>query len=863
MCIRDRYQRRVHGDRSMEEQDEGSTVRIASMAVTPQLFSIEKESLEDMVTAYLQRNPTKFDDLRLIDESRGLVGLEEVLRTDVQAGLPGLDSRERRAHFGSNMRAPPAVRGFWKILWDVLADPLLRILLIAGCVSIAIGLGFEEDKSIAWVDGAGILIAVVIVSLVSTMNDWEKERKFQELNKTADEDKMIKCLSKGATIVKHEGYIVVGDVMVIEGGKNLPADGILIHGQGVACDESGMTGESVDCNKDTLENCQKKLQDMLSSGKILDDHTIHQIPSPILLSGTQVKKGEGIFLVIAVGDSSCVGKILATLKEKPTVTPLQQKLGGIAEFIGKIGFYTAIVTVGVLVIRYLISRIAFGEWDSEDVALVFGFFILGITVLIVAIPEGLPLAVTIALAYSVGKMYEEQNLVKTLMSCEVMGNANYICSDKTGTLTKNEMEIVNLFFNQQKIHLDPEKKNEKLSDEMGEEAAAEFCRNLSCNTLENGANATELAFIKLLNRINYDTEGDRKKYFSKKYTRFFFDSARKKMSTIIEISPDHHRLYVKGAAEQIVDCCNTFHRRESAPETLSDEIYKEIDAKITEFNREALRTLAVAYRDLAPGEFGEEHDEQNENGQYIVEQEKLTFFCLAGIRDTLRSGVEEAVNKCRVAGVKVKMVTGDNKITAETIAQKCGILQESHEYSVMIGEDFNEKLGGLLKYCNECKKEITKKELDSHKEKIRMENLKKREEERLKAMEKKVGKKEEENGEEEEAELEKMDVQDECPFCKKKEVIDKVRNISAFREINPHLCVLARSRPLDKLLLVTALKELDQIVAVTGDGTNDAPALKKADVGFAMGKAGTDIAKNAADIILLDDNFTSIITAIK
>lgn len=201
----------------------------------------------------------------------------------------------------------------------------------------------------------------------------------------------------------------------MEAGKKIPADGILVEGKGVECDESGMTGESIDCNKDVLSECQRKMQAILTERGKIDDSNIHGIPSPIFLSGSQIKTGEGRYMVIAVGPISCVGKVLASLREKATMTPLQKKLEGVAEFIGKIGLYTAIVTVSVLFIRFFISRIGYGGWESDDVGRCFKFIILGITVLIVAIPEGLPLAVTIALAYSVRRMYDEKNFVKTLM----------------------------------------------------------------------------------------------------------------------------------------------------------------------------------------------------------------------------------------------------------------------------------------------------------------------------------------------------------------------------------------------------------------------------------------------------------------
>ncbi len=228
----------------------------------------------------------------------------------------------------------------------------------------------------------------------------------------------MRYIKNGKIEEKHEGLVLVGDLLVIEAGKKIPADGILVEGKGVECDESGMTGESIDCKKEVLAECSHRMKAIIDERGKIDDSTIHEIPSPVLLSGAQIKMGEGRYLIIAVGPISCVGKVLATLREKAKMTPLQKKLEGVAEFIGKVGLYTAILTVAVLFIRYFISRIGYGGWESGDVGKCFKFIILGITVLIVAIPEGLPLAVTIALAYSVRRMYAEKNFVKTLMVSE-------------------------------------------------------------------------------------------------------------------------------------------------------------------------------------------------------------------------------------------------------------------------------------------------------------------------------------------------------------------------------------------------------------------------------------------------------------
>eukprot|EP00831_Metopus_contortus_P056942 TRINITY_DN492_c0_g1_i1.p1 TRINITY_DN492_c0_g1~~TRINITY_DN492_c0_g1_i1.p1 ORF type:complete len:577 (-),score=128.99 TRINITY_DN492_c0_g1_i1:972-2702(-) len=557
----------------------------------------------------------------------------------------------------------------------------------------------------------------------------------------------------------------------------------------------------------------------------------------------RVHGGEGRFMIIAVGEISCVGKVLATLKDKPTQTPLQKKLGGVADFIGKIGLYTAIVTVAVLIIRYLISRIAFGGWSTDDIATIFEFFVLGITVLIVAIPEGLPLAVTIALAYSVGQMYNENNFVKTMMSCEVMGNANYICSDKTGTLTKNEMTVVQLWFDEKEILVEQILNKDDLIKQIDIDNIDLIAEAIVCNTLsgENGGNETERACLKFVEKYEYKEDDIRKRYIEdKKYNRFFFTSQRKKMSTIIEKDTSLHRLYIKGASEKVLDACSHFQSKGRITK-ISNEMRSRISNSVDRFNKSALRTISVAYRELRPDEFGPEHNQIGEGGKYIVEEDKLTLLCVLGIRDVLRDGVQNAVEKCRHAGINVMMVTGDNPTTAKAIAKNCQIYKLQTNNSVMEGEAFCKMLGGLFKYCNECQKEISEKEYLEYKEKKRKEEQEKKEEEKKKKEEEKTGGGEGEGeGEDEDDEppIEKQEIVDECPHCNKQGVIEKVRNIEKFKEIHKDLCVLARSRPTDKLLLVTALKELGNIVAVTGDGTNDAPALRKADVGFCYGYLG-------------------------
>lgn len=342
--------------------------------------------------------------------------------------------------------------------------------------------------------------------------------------------------------------------------------------------------------------------------------------------------------------------------------------------------------------------------------------------------------------------------------------------------------------------------------------------SLACNItdLDDGGDATELACIKLMRKCGYKNDEVKVKYcVAGRYERQEFDPNRKKMSTIIQKDSSVHRMYIKGNAEGIVASCKEYYSKdrvlpmtEAARVAANNEIYN--------FNNDALRTIAVAYKDLRPDEYVGKKLERDTQGNYPLEEDKLVLICLLGIRDTLRTGVIEAVELCKTAGIKVRMVTGDNLVTARAIARNCGILDNDHQSSAMEAKDFQELLGGLIKHCNGCGKDISNEDLVKYKDRKRLEDKKKKEEEELakaKAKEEKgegeeEKEKEGEDDDDEEAEIEKQDPHDECPLCEKKEVIDKVKDLEKFKTIYPYLCVLARSKPDHKLLLVTGLKEL-------------------------------------------------------
>ncbi|MDR3548433.1 MAG: HAD-IC family P-type ATPase [Candidatus Pacebacteria bacterium] len=510
----------------------------------------------------------------------------------------------------------------------------------------------------------------------------------------------------------HNNDLVVGDVIRIEPGKTVPVDGLLIEGKDVTTDESAMTGESHELKKCSLKECDGRIKEL---GQV-DEMTSHDIPTPVLLSGTKVIHGEGLYLAIVVGPHSAIGSIMSKIMQKSEASPLQKKLEAIAEDIGKLGFYTAVLTVVIMLLRFFITRAQNGNWDSKDVTTCLTYFLNGLTIVVVAIPEGLPLAVTIALAYSVQRMYAENNFVKTLMSCETMGGATTICSDKTGTLTENQMRVLKYFVNS-KVHiLDPRRPkyewDEGITQDQREYITEAICVNSTAT--DRLGNPTEKAFVEMIARYGVNWQERRKAVLGDyDYFRFEFSSSRKKMSTIVKQPykwSGNHRLYIKGASEIVLQACDHVMVGDIA-QPLKPEGKAEVEAIMKRFNMDALRTLTVAYKDIKLKENGDKHDEKDSAGRNQVEESGLTLLGVFGIRDTIRAGVREAVDLCRKAGIKVRMVTGDNRVTAAAIAKECHILPESFtddvpdSFVVTEGPKFHELLQGLVKVCAKCKTE--------------------------------------------------------------------------------------------------------------------------------------------------------------
>uniref|UniRef100_A0A8C7DZW6 Calcium-transporting ATPase n=1 Tax=Oncorhynchus kisutch TaxID=8019 RepID=A0A8C7DZW6_ONCKI len=786
---------------------------------------------------------------KIADSYGDVQGLCRRLKTSPIEGLSGnpVDLEKRHTAFGKNFIPPKKPKSFLALVWEALQDVTLIILEIAAVISLGLsfyhppggdselcgetasGVEDEGEAQAGWIEGAAILFSVAIVVLVTAFNDWSKEKQFRGLQSRIEQEQKFTVIRKGQVIQIPVSELVTGDIAQIKYGDLLPADGILIQGNDLKIDESSLTGES--------DQVRKSLE-----------------KDPMLLSGTHVMEGSGRMVVSAVGLNSQTGIIFTLLgagdgdeekkikkgkrwgggrqmtdsvsgglfsgvaeslsktqdgialeiqplkseveseEKEPEVevkqvkrvqitkkekSVLQGKLTKLAVLIGKAGLIMSAVTVVILILYFVIDT--FGvqgrPWLKECTPIYIQyfvkFFIIGVTVLVVAVPEGLPLAVTISLAYSVKKMMKDNNLVRHLDACETMGNATTICSDKTGTLTMNRMTVVQAYLGDTHYKKVPEpdvikpSTLEVLVNSIAINSA--YTTKILSPAKEGGlprhvGNKTECSLLGFVLELKRDYQPIRDEIPEEKlYKVYTFNSSRKSMSTVLKNTDGSgFRMYSKGASEIVLRKCSRILDTNGEPRIFKpkdrDEMVKVV---IEPMACDGLRTICVAYRDF-PAEAGE----PNWDNEADILNE-LTCICVVGIEDPVRPEVPDAILKCQRAGITVRMVTGDNINNRPCHIQPADPLSWGQR-------------------------------------------------------------------------------------------LDKVW---------PKLRVLARSSPTDKHTLVKGIMdstvlETRQVVAVTGDGTNDGPALKKADVGFAMGIAGTDVAKEASDIILTDDNFTSIVKAV-
>ncbi|TAQ87164.1 hypothetical protein B7494_g4503 [Chlorociboria aeruginascens] len=848
-----------HKDRGVVGAHGNEDIMNDADALTPDPGTEEDFNVEDNSFAFSQGQLNKLinpKNLAAFYTLGGLRGLEKGLRTDIQAGLsideadldgtvtleeakeaarrasnslkddtkapittvdskPSVVSRsrpsaaesfaDRKAVFKDNRLPVKKGKNLLQLMWITYNDKVLILLSIAAAISLAVGLyqtfGTVHDAEhppIEWVEGVAIIVAIVIVVVVGSLNDYQKERQFVKLNKKK-QDRDVNVVRSGKTLEISVFDVLVGDVMQLEPGDMIPVDGIFIKGYNVKCDESQTTGESDLIRKTPADDVYAAIENHENLRKM----------DPFILSGAQVTEGVGTFLVTSTGVNSSYGKTLMSLREDPEVTPLQSKLNRLAEYIAKLGGAAGLLLFVVLFIEFLVRLPHNHSTATEKGQQFLNIFIVTVTIIVVAVPEGLPLAVTLALAFATTRMLKDNNLVRHLKACEVMGNATTICSDKTGTLTQNKMAVAagtlgtSSRFGGVTAGAD--------RNEPGKGKQAQAAENVTPQEVVNSLSAevkTLLTQSIVMNSTAFEGEVEGEQMFigSKTETALLtfardflgmgpvkqersnvpvvqfipFDSGRKCMGVVIRLENGKYRLLVKGASEILLEKCSSIIRdptKEVSSIAMSDSNRQTLINLIENYATRSLRTIGLVYRDFdrwpAKGARTSETDKNEVVFEDIFRQ--TVFLGVVGIQDPLREGVPEAVRVCQKAGVVIRMVTGDNLITARAIAEECGI------YTA----------GGIIMEGPAFRK-LSKTKMD---------------------------------------------------------------------QMIPRLQVLARSSPEDKRILVKRLKELGETVAVTGDGTNDAPALKTADVGFSMGIAGTEVAKEASAIILMDDNFKSIVKA--
>ncbi|KAL8701555.1 MAG: hypothetical protein Q9224_000443 [Gallowayella concinna] len=718
---------------------------------------------------------------------------------------------DRKRVFKDNRLPEKKAKSIFELAWLAYNDKVLILLTVAAVVSLALGIYQSirkvDGESVQWVEGVAIMAAIIIVVVVGAANDWQKERQFVKLNKKK-EDRDVKVIRSGKSREISVHDILVGDIMHLEPGDMIPVDGIFVSGHNVKCDESSATGESDLLRKHPGDEVYAAIEAHQSLAKL----------DPFIISGGKVTEGIGTFLVTAVGVNSSYGKTMMSLREDAQTTPLQSKLNVLAEYIAKLGLGAGLILFVATFIKFLVHLKSIQGGPSAKGQQFLNVFIVAVTIVVVAVPEGLPLAVTLALAFATTRMMKDNNLVRLLRACETMGNATTICSDKTGTLTQNRMSTVagiigtsNRFGDKKTPEStetnspqSPIKDNRtSLDDRSPDQSTAKFVSALHEHV------SLLLKQSMAINSTAFEGEVDHEETFigSKTETALLsfardylamgplneersnanvvqlipFDSGRKCMATVIKLDNGNYRMFVKGASELMLDKCSKIikHPTQGLLESsLTEDLRRSLGDVINAYASRSLRTIGFLYRDYEQWPPKNASTQEDDARLAVFDKifKDMVFLGVVGIQDPLRVGVPDAVRACQSAGVFVRMVTGDNLLTAKAIAEECGIYLP----------------GGIVMEGPEFRK-LNRTQMD---------------------------------------------------------------------QVIPRLQVLARSSPDDKRILVKRLKELGETVAVTGDGTNDAPALKTADVGFSMGIAGTEVAKEASAIILMDDNFASIVKAI-
>ena len=659
-----------------------------------------------------------------------------------------LQSREKN---GSNVLTPSKGISLWKLYLDKYNDPVIKVLLVAAILSLIVA--FIENE---FVEPIGIIAAVLLTTTIGFLFEYDANRKFKILTQV-NEDNLIKVIRNGQVAQVARKDIVVGDFVLLETGDEVPADGLLKEAISLQINESNLTGEPMVSKTTDPEHFDNEAP----------------YPSNKLYRGTSVLAGHCVLEISAVGDATEIGKVskLSTAVSEEE-TPLNKQLQKLANLIGKIGFTISIIVFIVFVFRDIYQYINIHEaitWSDSPAILqiILKYFMVSVTLIVVSVPEGLPMSVTLSLALNMNRMLKTNNLVRKMHASETMGAIDVICTDKTGTLTQNQMTVYQAhFFPIEGTPLD-QLKDENIKTLITESISANTTAHLEDGEKATGlGNPTEVALLLWLKKQNQDYLSIREKAHA--IDQLTFSTERKLMATLVQSALGKKILYVKGAPEVLLEKSTQVLLKDETKNP--QEIKEQIEKQLAGFQDKAMRTLAFAYMEVS--------DTDQRSCIELLDDNQLRLIGITAISDPVRLDVADAINDCRSAGVDIKIVTGDTQKTTLEIARQIGMWDK---------EDTNEACITGVEFERLTDEEASK----------RVEKLK----------------------------------------------------------------IMSRARPTDKQRLVQLLQKNDHVVAVTGDGTNDAPALNFAHVGLSMG-SGTTVAKEASDITLLDDSFNSISTAI-
>ena len=649
-------------------------------------------------------------------------------------GLTDQEVLQNRQKYGMNLLTPPKRPSIWKLYLEKFQDPVIKVLLVAAAFSLLISIIESE-----YAETIGIFFAIFLATGIGFYFEYDANKKFDLLNAVGEETPVM-VIRNGKVHEIPKKDIVVGDVVILNTGDEIPADGILLEAVSLQVNESSLTGELM-VNKTTDE-------------AHFDEEATY--PSNSVMRGTTVTDGHGVMYVERVGDATEIGKVARQATEQSQEqTPLNLQLTKLANLIGKVGFTIATLTFVIFTAKDLyayLSVTAVTDWHQwlEIARIVLKYFMMAVTLIVVAVPEGLPMSVTLSLALNMRRMLKTNNLVRKMHACETMGAITVICTDKTGTLTQNLMQVYD-------AKLDESQKN-LIVEGIATNSTA-FLEEKEGEGKPSGVgNPTEVALLLWLNEQGMDYISLRNQ--AKTVNQLTFSTERKYMATLVDSSVLNTRvLYVKGAPEIVMGKCN-----------LEESRVKQYNEQLLAYQNQAMRTLGVAYKVIP--------ENSSTDCAELVKEGGLTFMGIFAISDPIRPDVPDAVKKCQSAGIRVKIVTGDTPGTATEIARQIGLwTSEDTERNRITGVEF--------------------------------------------------------------------------AVLSDEEALERVVDLK----------VMSRARPMDKQRLVQLLQQKGEVVAVTGDGTNDAPALNHAQVGLSMG-TGTSVAKEASDITLLDDSFHSIATAV-